>query len=375
MLSIEEVDTTNKAQVRRFIDIPYRLYANHPYWVPPFRNDIAMMLNREKHPYYEHSTADFFMAVRDGRDVGRIAALENRSFNKYHNVPQANFYLFDCEDDPEAATALFERVFEWARARGLNEIVGPKGFGPLDGYGIQVEGFDHRQIMNMMNYNYEYYLRLVEAMGFVKKVDFVSCFVNTSTFKLPERIHRIAERVQKHGKLEVKRFKNKNELIRWSGRIGHAYNKAFINNWEYFPLTDREIKFVVDNIMIIAHHKLIKVIMHGEDIVGFLFAFHDVSAAMQRGKGRLNPITIIDLLLELRRTPWISFNGAGILPEFQGIGGNALLYSEMEKSIREFNFKYGDFTQVAESAVQMRRDLENLGGKAYKNHRVYKRQL
>lgn len=375
MLSIEDVDTTNKAQVRRFIDIPYRLYANHPYWVPPFRNDIAMMLNREKHPYYEHSTADFFMAVRDGRDVGRIAALENRSFNKYHDVRQANFYLFDCEDDLEAATALFERVFEWAKARGLNEIVGPKGFGPLDGYGIQVEGFDHRQIMNMMNYNYEYYIRLVEAMGFVKKVDFVSCFVNTSTFILPERVHRIAERVQIRGKLEVKRFKNKKELIRWSGRIGHAYNKAFINNWEYFPLTDREIKFVVDNIMIIAHHKLIKVIMHGEDIVGFLFGFHDVSTAMQRGKGRINPITIIDLLLELRRTPWISFNGAGILPEFQGIGGNALMYSEMEKSIREFDFKYGDFTQVAESAVQMRRDLENLGGKAYKNHRVYKRSL
>jgi len=375
MLSIEEVDTKNKAQVRRFINIPFRLYADHPYWVPPFRNDIAMMLNREKHPYYEHSIAVFFMAVRDGRDVGRIAALENRSFNKYHNVPQANFYLFDCEDDPEAATALFERVFEWARARGLNEIVGPKGFGPLDGYGIQVEGFDHRQIMNMMNYNYEYYIRLVEAMGFEKKVDFISCFVNTDTFKLPERVHRIAERVQKHGKLEVKRFKSKNELIRWSGRIGHAYNKAFINNWEYFPLTDREIKFVVDNIMIIAHHKLIKVIMHGEDIIGFLFGFHDVSVAMQRGKGRLNPITIIDLLLELRRTPWISFNGAGILPEFQGIGGNALMYSEMEKSIREFNFKFGDLTQVAESAVQMRRDLENLGGKPYKNHRVYKRQL
>jgi hypothetical protein len=375
MLSIEDVEPKNKVQVRRFIDIPYRLYTNHPYWVPPFRNDIAMMLNREKHPYYEHSTADFFMAVRDGRDVGRIAALENRSFNKYHDVRQVNFYLFDCEDDPEAATALFERVFEWAKARGLNEIVGPKGFGPLDGYGIQVEGFDHRQIMNMMNYNYEYYIRLVEAMGFVKKVDFVSCFVNTSTFKLPERVHRIAERVQMRGKLEVKRFKNKNELIQWSGRIGHAYNKAFINNWEYFPLTDREIKFVVDNIMIIAHHKLIKVIMHGEDIVGFLFGFHDVSAAMQRGKGRINPITIIDLLLELRRTPWISFNGAGILPEFQGIGGNALMYSEMEKSIREFDFKYGDFTQVAESAVQMRRDLENLGGKAYKNHRVYKRSL
>ncbi|MEK7326826.1 MAG: hypothetical protein AAB217_16400 [Chloroflexota bacterium] len=343
--------------------------------MPPLFDDIALMLNRAKHPFYEHSDADFFIAVRDGRDVGRIAALENRRFNDYHKTKQAQFYLFDCENDQEVADALFEQVFKWARERGLNRLVGPKGFGPLDGYGLLVEGFEHRQMMTMMNYNYDYYPALLESLGFEKEVDFVSCYLSADSFHLPERVHKIAERVQRHGTLRVKRFASKRELVGWSGRIGQAYNKSFVNNWEYYPLTDHEIKFVVDNIMLVADHRLIKVILHGDDVVGFLFAFPDASAALQRAKGRLLPFGLFDLLLEMRRTKWVALNGAGILPEFQGHGGNALLYSEMEKTIREFGFLHADLTQVAESAVNMRHDLENVGGKAYKNHRVYHRAL
>ena len=375
MLTIEKLDTTNKSHVRRFLNLPFRLYASHPQWVPPLFDDIALMLNRARHPFYEHSDADFFIAARDRRDVGRIAALENHRFNDYHQTKQAQFYLFDCENDQEVANALFERVFEWARGRGLNRLVGPKGFGPLDGYGLLVEGFEHRQMMTMMNYNYDYYPRLLESLGFEKEVDFVSCYLSSDSFHLPERVHKIAERVQKHGTLRVKRFASKRELVAWSGRIGQAYNKAFVNNWEYYPLTDHEIKFVVDNIMLVADHRLIKVILHNDDVVGFLFAFPDASAALQRAKGRLLPFGLFDLLLEMRRTKWVSLNGAGILPEFQGHGGNALLYSEMEKTIREFGFLHADLTQVAESAVDMRHDLENVGGKTYKNHRVYHRPL
>jgi hypothetical protein len=215
----------------------------------------------------------------------------------------------------------------------------------------------------------------VEALGFEKEVDFVSCYLGEDSFRLPERVHRIAERVLKRGTLRVLRFKNKRELISWAPRIGQAYNQAFVENWEYYPLTEREIDFVVDNIMTIADPKLIKVIAHEDRAVGFLFGFLDVSAAIQRNKGRLFPFGIIDLLLEMRRTNWIALNGVGILPEFQGRGGNALLYSEMEKTIRDFNFAHADLTQVAESAVQMRRDLENVGGKAYKNHRVFRKKL
>jgi hypothetical protein len=375
MITVEKLETNSRSQVKRFVDIPYRLYKNQPQWVPPLRIDVEMQLNRKKHPFYERSNADFFIAVSNGHDVGRIAALENKPYNQYHAVNQVQFYLFDCEDDDEIAKVLFETVFEWARSRGLNKVIGPKGFAALDGYGLLVEGFEHRQMMSMMNYNYPYYVRLVENLGFKKVVDFVSCYLSPNKFHLPERVHRIAERVQQRGKLGVKRFGSKKELREWAPKIGKAYNQAFVNNWEYYPLSEHDIDFVLDNILVIADPRLIKVITHKDDVVGFLFGFHDLSAALQRSRGRLLPFGLIDLLLEKRRTKWISLNGIGILPEFQGIGGNALLYSEMEKTVNEYDFKHADLTQVAETAVQMRRDLENLGGEAYKNHRVYFKDL
>jgi hypothetical protein len=245
----------------------------------------------------------------------------------------------------------------------------------LDGYGMLVEGFEFRPAMTMMNYNPPYYPQFMEALGFEKEVDFVSCYLSADKFRLEERVHRIAQRAAKRSGLEVKRFRNKRELVALAPQIGRAYNQAFVENWEYYPLTDNEIKFLTDNIMMIANPKLFKIIMHGDDVVGFLFGFPDVSAALQASKGRMFPFGIIRILWEFRRTKWLALNGAGILPEFHGRGGNALLYSEMEKTIHESGFLHADLTQVAETAVQMRRDLENVGGVAYKNHRVFRKHI
>lgn len=375
MLRIDQVDTTDKKQVKRFIDVPFRLYQDCPQWVPPIRWDVRDTLKRDKHPFYEHSTADFFIAVRDRLDVGRIAALENTNYNAYHGTRTGQFYFFDCEDDLETSAALFERAFEWARARQLDKIIGPKGFSPFDGYGMLERGFEHRQMMTMMNYNYPYYLSLADAAGFEKEVDFISHLILAGDFKMPERVHRIADRVRQRQNLQVLQFKNKKHLRQWVDKIGRTYNDAFIENWEYVPLTDNEIDFVVDNIMLVANPKLLKIIIHEEDVVGFAFGWPDVSAALQRSKGNLLPFGIIDLLLEMRRTKWMAGNGMGLLKEFQGRGANALLYSEMEKTLTDFNFTHLELTQVAESAVQMRRDLETLGGDPYKNHRVFRRSL
>lgn len=377
MLNIEKIDTSLKSQQRRFVRIPFQFYQKTPQWVPPIRLDVETMLNKRKHPFYEHSDGDFFIATRNGRDVGRIGVLENRNYNEYHGTKIANFYFFECEDNQETAEALFEEGFSWAKDRGLDTVVGPKGLGPLDGYGLLVEGYEHRQMMTMMTYNHPYLPRLLESMGFEKEVDFVSCYLNKDAFKLDERIHHIADRVQKRGSLRVLKFRNKRELVSWAPKIGRAYNNAFINNWEYCPLSDKEIDFIVDNIITIANPNLFKIIAHEDDVVGFLFAFPDVSAAIQRSKGRLLPFGLFDILLEMRRTTWVALNGAGILPEFQGRGGNALLYSEMEKTVRHenFRFEHADMTQIAESAVQMRNDLDNLGGKAYKNHRVFRKSI
>lgn len=375
MLIAQCIDTRDRRQVRRFVDFPYRLYAGHPQWVPPIRNDIRIMLDRDKHPFYEHSDSDFFVVERAGEIVGRIAALENRPYNQYHGTKQANFYLFETVDDTAVVDALISVVADWAKARGLTTLVGPKGYGILDGYGILVQGFEHRQVMTMMNYNYPYYPQQLKRLGFEKEVDFASCYIDIETFGLPERIHRISKRVMERSSLEIKRFKNARELVSWTHLIRETYNRAFVNNWEFAPITEREAKFIMDNAISLSDYQLIKIIVRGDEMVGFLFGFPDVSAALQRAKGRLTPWALADLLLEMRRTKWLALNGAGLVPEFQGVGGNALLYSEMEKSIREQGFKHADLTQVAETAVQMRRDLENVGGKLYKNHRVYRLAL
>jgi hypothetical protein len=375
MISIEKINTASKREVERFVQFPYHLYKQEPNWVPPLLIDQRMFLNRAKHPFYEHSDADFFVAMRDGEVVGRIAVLENRAYNNHRKKKTAQFYLFDAIEDIHVFKALFAKASTWAQSRGLTQIVGPKGFGPLDGYGVQVEGFEHRQLMTMMNYNFPYYPPLLEEVGFKKEVDFISCYLGADAYKLPDRVHSIAERVLARGNLAVKRFKNKRELVRWGPRIGKAYNQAFVNNWEYYPLSAREIDFVIENIMTIADPRLIKIITHNNEPVGFLFGFPDVSSALQQARGKLFPTGILHLLREVKRTNWIALNGAGILPEFQGRGGNALLYSEMEKTIREYDFEHADLTQVAESAEEMRADLINLGGKPYKNHRVYIKKL
>lgn len=371
MITIHPVDTRSKADVRRFLQLPFRLYEGSELWVPPILVDARTQLNPDKHPYYEHSDAEFFLAVREGEDVGRIALLENKPYNTYHAKRQVQFYLFECIDDFEVAQALFAMASDWARARNLTQIVGPKGFGALDGYGMLVEGFEHRPAMTMMNYNPPYYPEFMQRLGFRKVVDFVSHYMNAEEFALSDRIHRIAERAARRSGLEVLRFKSKRELRKWAPKIGQTYNRSFIENWEYYPLTENEITFLTDNILGVADPKLIKIIVHEGEVVGFLFAFPDVSAAIQRAKGRLFPFGVFHLLREFGRTDWVAINGAGILPEYQGRGGNALLYSEMEKTIREAGFQHADLTQVAESAVQMRRDLENIGGVAYKNHRVF----
>lgn len=387
MLKIETIDSNKRSDVIRFYKIPFSIYSGCKQWVPPLWADLSMQLNRKKHPFYEHSDADFFIAEKDGRDVGRIAVLENKPYNKYHNRKLASFFLFETVDDPEVADALFGKVFEWSRRRGLDSVMGPKGFGPLDGYGMLVDGFEHRQTMMMSAYNHAYYVRTMDRLGFQKEVDFISCSIPRVGLALPERFHRLADRIQKRGTFIVHDFQSNKVMMTWMPRFIDTYNKAFTKNWEYYPLSQREAKFVADNIFQLISHDLIKIITHNEAVVGFVLAFPDISAALQRTRGYIPPFAfldaipspkaILDILREVNRTDWISLNGAGILPEFKGLGGNVLLYTEMEKTLnsRRQQFKWGELCQVAETAVEMRSDLVNIGGKPYKNHRVYVRAL
>lgn len=377
MVEIRLVNTDDKKQVKQFIQFHFDLYKGDPNWVPPFRGDVEVMLNKKKHPFYDHSEAEFFTAWKNGKMAGRIAALMNNSYNNYHQLKTANLFLFDSINDQEVATALFDAVAEWARKRGLNELIGPKGFSLFDGYGVLVDGYDERQMMNMSAYNYPYYKNLFETYGFRKCNEFLSMSFKASEFVLPEKVKKVAQIVQKRGTLNVIAYKSRKEFIKNAQTIADLYARSFENNWEYFPMSFKEIQFLIDNVLKMVDPKMVKFITNEtQEIVGFLLTFPDLSLAMQRHNGYLTPALILDLLLEIRRTKKVTLNGFGILEEYRGRGGDALLYSSMSSLLEAFpQFVDAEATQMAESAKEVQLEMIALGLKPKKHHRIYKKEI
>ena len=252
MVDIQLVEPSNKNQVNEFVQFHYDLYKSCPQWGTPFYSDIKMMLNKNKHPFFEHSDADYFIARQNGKVVGRIAAIENKSYNRHHHSNDASFYLFDSIDDQQVANALFDALRDWVHKRGLTRIVGPKGFSGLDGYGILVEGFEHRQMMNMMNYK----LSLLSTFFLNRLVSKKRMNLSPVIFKpmlsiCPRKYMKFLDGLRTRS-FWVKHFKSKKELVEWGPRMGEIYNNSFINNWEYYPLTQKEIKYSIDNVLMVA---------------------------------------------------------------------------------------------------------------------------
>jgi hypothetical protein len=373
-MRIIRLDPENKRQVGEFLDLPFFLYRDCPQWVPPLASDARAMLERRRHPFYRHSDAAFFLAYdASGRSAGRIAALDNRHYNEFNAEHSAFFYLFECENDSATAHALFEAAGDWAQARTLNRLIGPKGFTSLDGMGLLVSGFHHRPALGIP-YNPEYYQRLVEESGFQVSGEIVSGYLSGDAH-LPEKIHRIAAIVERTRGLRVLSFRSRGELAAVVPRLQKLYNDSLTGTTGNTPLTDDEARTMANQMLWFADPHLIKIIVKGEELVGFLFAYPDISAALQRTRGRLFPLGWIDLLLELRRTKWVNINGAGITEKYRGLGGTAILFDEMEKSIRAGGFEHADLVQVGVENDKMQRELRDMGIEFYKMHRMYGKDL
>ena len=374
MLEICEVTPPDGKSINEFVGLPFRLYKNSPQWVPPFRSEMHKILTRA-HPLFAHCEAAFLLARREGQPVGRITVFENRRFNSFRNRREARFYHFECVEDEEAAAGLFAAAVTWARRRRLGELVGPHGFGGMDGGGLLIDGFEHRATMTMMHYHHPYYRRLLEKNDFEKVRDYYTAVIDRSVFQLPDKIRRVAEIHYKRGHFRVPVFRKRRELLRIARQIGEVYNRAFIVHEDFCPLKEEEIDRLAKDLMLVSKPSLIKVLYYDDQVAGFLFAFPDLSGALQRAKGRLNPISLIDLLTEAGRTDTLIVNGAGILPEYQKLGGNGLLYYELIRTIEDSGFRKGEMVQIADTTSLMLADVRTLGGRVYKTHRIYRRKL
>jgi hypothetical protein len=375
MVQILKLDTTQRRDARRFVQFQFNLYQDSPYWVPPLFSDAMNQVSPKRNPFFLHSEAAFFLAQQGDEVVGRIVAMDNRNYNNYHKKHDGFFYLFDAIDDQDVADALYGAVSDWCRGRGLNQVIGPKGFVVFEGIGMLVEGFDKLPAMGVP-YNYPYYGRLTETAGFAKEVDFNSYYVHIPDFDLPERMARLAEKIEERRGVRARNFQNMAELKASIMDLVETYNRTFTENWEYVPVTREEAEAVAGQMLQITRPEMVKVIVNRDDeIVGFLFAFIKVGRALQRCRGRLFPLGWIHVLRELRTSKWVDVNGMGILEEYRGLGGNVIMYNELYKSIGRAQFEHADFTQMADFVVRMLSDANTLGGERYKVHRVYRKAL
>jgi len=373
-MKIYPINTRRRSEARRFVDFPNQLYRHCPQWVPYPAADGLAQLNRNN-AYFEHSDADFFVAEKNGQMLGRICVMENRHYNEYHRADHAFFFLFDAVDDSTVARGLFEAAIEWARKRWLTKIIGPKGFVPFDGMGMLTKGFEHRPAMGVP-YNFAYYNRFMTELGFEKEIDFTSFYLNSRQFDMPDRVRRAAEWVKKRRHLRVKTFTGKAELRRWIPTLVDTYNQVFVNNWEYVPVTPAETEELGGRMLQIVDPEHIKLVLDRDDrVVGFLLTFLDIGETLQQTGGRLLPFGWLKLLRGLHQTPWVNINGMGILEEYRGLGGNAILYAELEKTLRQGSFEHADLVQMADSVTYMLADMETMGVRPYKVHRIYRREI
>ena len=253
-------------------------------------------------------------------------------------------------------------------------MVGPRGFTPLDGFGLLVKGFEHCPAFGLP-YNPAYYVDLVEAQGFLTEEEIVSGYLGTN-IQFPARIHQLAERIAQRRGLHILRCNTRADLRKLVPHFKELYNGALTQTEGMIPLTNEEMDSLANQLIWLADPKLVKLVMKGDKAVGFLLAYPDISRALQKTRGRLFPFGWLTLLFELRRTDWININGAGLLPEYRGSGGTAILYSEMFKSVTENpRYRHAEVVQIGVENENMQREMENFGIDFYKTHRTYFREV
>lgn len=372
-MQVRKLDTEDKGDVGRFIQFPFDLYRFCAQWVPPLVSGAQADLDRRSHPFYRHSKADFFLAESEGQTLGRIAVMYNRNFNAYQRRNVVFFGYFEAVQDAQVARALFDAALSWARARGAAAMIGPKGLIGSDGGGVLVEGFEHRPVVST-SYNFPYYDALLREVGLEKDRDFFSARVACGQ-DLPERFYQAADRVRQRRGLRVQSFHSRREMRPWVPRAVDAHSRAFSRNYTYYPPTPDEVALIVNTLFRIADPRLIKLVLKGEEIVGVVLGLPDVAAGLQRARGQLWPLGWFHILREQRRTPRALLPALGFLPDYQGLGGNALLYTELAKMLLRSHYRSVELVQVDERNMSSLREISILGTDFYKTHRQYRRAV
>lgn len=376
MIKIRKVNT--KKELKQFIQFYYDLYRGNENAVPFLYSDEMATLRRDKNPSFECCEAEYFLAYKDEKIVGRVAAIINRRANERWNCHQVRFGWFDFIDDMEVSTALLNAVEEWGRERGMTEIAGPLGFIDTDREGMLVEGFDDLSTM-YVNYNYPYYPKHMEQMGgFRKDNDYLECKVKVPEV-VPDKFAKITEMVRKRFGLRVHKF-TRQELIRegYGHEVFRLLNATYKDLYGFSELSETQVDKLVNDYIKIADLNLVTAIMDGDKMVGFGITFPSFSRALQKTRdGRFLPFGWWHLLkiLKWHKTPIVDLLLIGVLPEYRSKGANALIFDDLIRQFQCYGFEWAETGPQMETNEGVLSQWQYLESKVVRRHRCYRKEL
>lgn len=364
-----------------FIAFPWEVYQDDPYWVPPLVSERKAFLDPEKNPFFEHAKARYFLARRNGKVVGTIAAFTNELYNQFQETNVGFFGFFEVLDDPEAAEALLSTAVDWVRAAKHESIIGPAQFSTNDEVGLLVDGFNDSPRI-LMTYNPPRYQTYLENAGFQNAMNLWAYAMKIEHFReqIPEKLIRVAEKVRVRKELNIRKVDMKH-FDKEVEKIKVIYNRSWARNWGFVPMTDSEIEKLAEQLRPILDPEIVVVAEREGETVGFGLSLPDLNQPLRLAypKPTTNEtITMLKLAWHWkvrRRVDWMRVFALGVLPEYRGLGIDALMYYETAKAAFRRGYKWAEMSWILENNEMMNRSIRMLGGEVYKTYRMYEKKV
>lgn len=376
-VTIKEVNEDDKSLKKAFVKFPIKLYKNCPYYVPSLVLDELETLNVKKNPAFDFCEMKLFLAYRDDKVVGRIAAIVNKKSNEVWNERNARFGFVDFIDDNDVVDALFDVAIKWAKSKGLTSIVGPMGFTDLDHEGLLIQGYDKVATM-ATTYSFPYYKEQIERLGFKKDVDWNEYRIPVPS-AVPERHQRIANMVMQRYGLKVLKFKSLKQITPYVAKLFNLLNEAYKPLYGFAALTQRQIDYYVNMYVPLLRWDLVSIILKEstDEVVGFAIAMPSLSDGLIKSRGKLFPFGWYPLLRDLKskKNDVVDLLLIGISPEYQGKGVNAIIFNDFIPSAYKCGFKFAESNPELEQNEKVSSLWDGFDAENHKKRRAYRMDI
>ncbi len=369
-IKIEKVNTHTAR--KKFIKFPWKIYSGDPNWVPPMIIDIKERLDRKKNPFFEHAEMDLFLAYKDGKIVGRIAAILDESHNHTHEEKVVFFGMYESIDDDDVARALLDQAVAWGLERGMNTLRGPMNLSLNDECAFLVEGFDSPPVF-MMTYNPPYYPELMEKSGLIKAKDLLAYRMQKG-HDIVQKVEAIVAKVEKSTNYTL-RTVSKENLDNDIEKIRKIYNEGWEKNWGFVPWTDKEIDHMAHKLKQFADWDIVILAEYKGKPAGFALSLPNYNEVLIKMNGRLSPLGILKFMRGRKKITGVRAIVFGILKEHRMSGLSYLLYWHMEQNSLKKGYTWAETSWTLEDNEAINRFAVSIGGRIYKTYRIYEKKI